>query len=161
VPSLTQLTTTYPANDYLHDSAIPGVGQRIPDTEVGDAEDARTLFDVLRRSWFTVLVLGARPEETTRGLLDAIAAVDGHPAVTTQVVALRRDGDTTRDEDVLDRAGRLHGLLDVREPTAYLIRPDGYVAAAGPLADVSRIVAALARFVAVSSASVSRSDGGR
>ncbi|HEV3360919.1 MAG TPA: FAD-dependent monooxygenase [Pseudonocardiaceae bacterium] len=155
VPSLTQLTTTYPANDYLRGGALPGVGQRIPDTEVGDAGDARTLFDLLRRSWFTVLVLGARSDEATQRLADSVAALDGHPAVTTQVIALHRDG------AMLDRAGRLHELLDVREPTAYLIRPDGYVAAAGPLAAASSIVAALARFTAVSSAPVSRSDGGR
>jgi 2-polyprenyl-6-methoxyphenol hydroxylase-like FAD-dependent oxidoreductase len=147
VPSLTQLTTTYPANDYLRGSALPGVGQRIPDTETGDEG---TLFDVLRRSWFTVLVLGAGSEQPTQRLADAVAALESHPAVTTQVVALRRD-----------RAVRLHELLDVREPTAYLVRPDGYVAMAGPLADTSSIVAALARFTAVSSAPVSRSDGGR
>jgi 2-polyprenyl-6-methoxyphenol hydroxylase-like FAD-dependent oxidoreductase len=147
VPTLTQLGTTYPASPLfgLSHGSVRGAGQRIADTPVRGVPDAGTLFDLLRRRWFTVLVLGAGPadEQAVRTLAGSLAGPGDAPLtapLTAQVVAIDRE--STGGQDVGDR---LHQTLSVSGPSAYLVRPDGFIAACTTLGDTTPITSTLAR----------------
>lgn len=150
VPTLTQLGTTYPASSHfgLSHGSVRGAGQRIADTPVRGVPDAATLFDLLRRRWFTVLVLGAGPadEQAVRNLADSLAG-PGDAPLAAQVIALGRDsaGGLARPERAQDVGDRLHQTLSVSRPSAYLVRPDGFVAASTTLGDPAPITATMAR----------------
>jgi hypothetical protein len=150
VPTLTQLGLTYPPNEYFGASSgsVTGVGRRIPDSAVRGVSGADTLFDVVRRQWFTVVVLGVRPEggARVRALADQLAR--SSPLVP-QVIALGRENTPAfaLPAQAVDTGDRLHRTLEVTAPSAWLVRPDGFVAAAATLDDLSPITTTMARFV--------------
>jgi 2-polyprenyl-6-methoxyphenol hydroxylase-like FAD-dependent oxidoreductase len=128
----------------------PGPGDRAPDGQLLDTDDAPTsLFDLFRITQFRLLVFagcrrGANPDQlietadriaaATDGLvLPVVIGAAGPPAEHTPqgVVALRDQNHATHKEYGAESA------------CLYLIRPDGYVGYRGPLTDQQALCAYL------------------
>jgi 2-polyprenyl-6-methoxyphenol hydroxylase-like FAD-dependent oxidoreductase len=117
-------TVTRP--DALTDIAGPAIGDRAPDV---DFEDGTTLFDRLRRPYFTLLAMtddsrGAAPVERLGRRLGALVEVARLP----------------RSEALSKRYGPSEGQL-------FLIRPDGYVGFKCKRDEASRLEAHLGRML--------------
>jgi len=151
VPSLTQLEGRYPENPYFgaaHGS-VTGAGRRIPDTPVRGAagthhDGATTLYDVLRRGWFTIVVLGATGNDEP-GLARLTAQVAGQDAAAQVVVMRKESASGSQADRLVDSGDALHKALAVSGPSAYLVRPDQYIGACCAPGDMTPVTGALTR----------------
>jgi 2-polyprenyl-6-methoxyphenol hydroxylase-like FAD-dependent oxidoreductase len=145
VPSLTQLEGVYPGNPYFGTaSEAVGAGRRIPDTPVRGVPNVNTLYDILRRNWFTIVILGTDENDQP-----ALARLAGDRAESiAQVIVLHRDtaaGAPPAPVPAIDDRNSLHDALQVRGPSAYLVRPDQYIGVSCGLADIAPVASALSR----------------
>jgi 2-polyprenyl-6-methoxyphenol hydroxylase-like FAD-dependent oxidoreductase len=121
-PVLRQLSLTYRGGPLADERrSHPGAVQ------AGDrAPDGAGIFDALRGPHATLLafdVTGALPAETA----------------TLRVRRVLPPGAAAGPDTIVDTDGHAHRAYDVRNPTLFLVRPDGYVGCATDPEDVSAI----------------------
>ncbi|MBE1582431.1 FAD-dependent monooxygenase [Nonomuraea angiospora] len=124
----TGLTIAYPDSPLTHElpRSVPArvrPGDRAPDAVCHDpaSGDRIRLFDLLRGPHWTLLTFDR-----------------GHPvphdapAAPVRTVRVTTDPAAAGPDTVIDTDGDAHGVYDIHEDTAVLIRPDGYIASRTP-----------------------------
>ncbi|MEU6172356.1 FAD-dependent monooxygenase [Streptantibioticus parmotrematis] len=115
-----------------HDSALthgPGAGGRAPDAPCTDATTGRPvrLFDLQRGPHWTLLFFGnTAVPQTPSGL---------------RTFRVTTDPDATGPATVIDTDGHAHHAYQSTGDELVLIRPDGYIAARRPAADLPAVLA--------------------
>jgi 2-polyprenyl-6-methoxyphenol hydroxylase-like FAD-dependent oxidoreductase len=130
-------------------------GDRAPDAAVVDATTGTTtqLFALLRsgRHCLLLCVHGSITAALQRSLIDTAAAVQrAHPDLV-HVFVVAPSGTAGSLPLLLDRTGAVQAAYALHEPTAVLIRPDGYVGYLGQLLDGAGLLAHLASYLVASS----------
>jgi 4,5-epoxidase len=131
----------------------PRPGDRAPDGKAqsvpGDAP--ATLFERFAHGGFTLLLF---PDERPAALADAVAfgqsAATRHSGLLRATTIVRHTpGVVAPDADILlDADGETRRLYGADQPRAWLVRPDGYLAACLAIGDDAALAACLARIVA-------------
>ncbi|GAA2302189.1 FAD-dependent oxidoreductase [Nonomuraea roseoviolacea subsp. roseoviolacea] len=128
----TGLTIAYPDSALTRplpssDPARVRPGDRAPDAVCHDPATGQAirLFDLLRGPHWTLLTFD-------RGLAAPHDAIGDPLAVPLRTVRVTTDTAATGPGTVVDTGGDAHGVYDVHEDTAVLVRPDGYIAARTP-----------------------------
>ncbi|WP_431912444.1 FAD-dependent monooxygenase [Nonomuraea jabiensis] len=124
----TGLTIAYPDSPLTRRTprSVPArvrPGDRAPDAVSHDPASGHRirLFDLLRGPHWTLLTFD-------RGHPAPYDAVDAPLAVPLRTVRVTTDTAAAAPGTVIDTDGDAHGVYDVHEDTAVLIRPDGYIA---------------------------------
>lgn len=148
IPSLTQLGGTFAQNSFFGSATgdVGGAGSRIPDTAVDGAAGADTLYDVLRREHFTVLVLGAGADDEA-AVRRLNAELGNGTSLVPQLVVVHQESARKQPlkADAVDRGDGLHTALDVSTPSVYLVRPDQFIGVSCPLSGTGPLTDALAK----------------
>jgi 3-(3-hydroxy-phenyl)propionate hydroxylase len=129
--------TDTPINLDLGGAGGPAPGERVLDAAVVRATDQTTtsLIALLRIAGWTVLLFGGLNADE---IADRISSRFGS-RVTTWLIRESQDcGDNTRT--LIDRLRIAHGRYGVTGPAFFLLRPDTYGAARGPLSASDRLV---------------------
>ncbi len=103
-----------------------GAGQHVPDVEVRGG----SLREHVRGTKHILLLLSGDDRPVDRGLLDSADILDrawSSVLRITLVVAREQDELAWNGTVLVDASGELHRQLGAGEPSAFLIRPDGYV----------------------------------
>ncbi|MET9887987.1 FAD-dependent monooxygenase [Streptomyces sp. NPDC006430] len=133
-----QLLVGYPGSPLVQRTESDGgpgprPGERAPDCGGLTGKIAAyplRLYDLLRGHEHVVLLYGAGP--TPDGLAELTSAVRGFAVGRVGVYAVLADADPDRPAPVpvyCDSRGEFARMYGVREPTAFVIRPDGYLGA--------------------------------
>jgi 2-polyprenyl-6-methoxyphenol hydroxylase-like FAD-dependent oxidoreductase len=121
-------------------------GDRMPDGELTDARTGApaTVFDVLRGTRHVLVLLAGKDDPGA--LAPVAAAVD--PGLVASHLVVAGDALPAWDGPIWrDRAGVLHARLGAHGPTAYLVRPDGYVGWRSQPADPASLAEHLATYL--------------
>jgi 3-(3-hydroxy-phenyl)propionate hydroxylase len=129
--------TDTPINLDLGGAGGPAPGERVLDAAVVRATDQTTtsLIALLRIAGWTVLLFGGLNADE---IADRISSRFGSRVTTWLIRESQDSGDNTRT--LIDRLRIAHGRYGVTGPAFFLLRPDTYVAARGPLSASDRLV---------------------
>lgn len=135
------------AVDLRAEEAALRAGDRAPDAIVEQSGRPVRLFELLRHPEFTVLGYGV-----DRGLLGALAEGTSARCLAVDPAGCARDG------DLQDAGGTLCQTYGLLPGDVVLIRPDGYLAAWAPAAQVPALRPMLLRWIGPHGAGVSKPD---
>ena len=130
-----QTTICYKSSNIIKESAKHPpkelkLGARAPDHMLKKAGDEIRLFSLLSLSNFTLLLFsGKHPSEETFKCLNEIAS-DIHPLVSPFIIYRNQsdyDQSAMGETSFLDLEPSMHTHYGITNPTAVLIRPDGYI----------------------------------
>jgi len=130
-----QTTICYKSSNIIKESAKHPpkelkLGARAPDHMLKKAGDEIRLFSLLSLSNFTLLLFsGKHPSEETFKCLNEIAS-DIHPLVSPFIIYRNQsdyDQSAMKETSFLDLEPSMHTHYGITNPTAVLIRPDGYI----------------------------------
>lgn len=141
-----------PLNLDLGGARGPKPGERVLDTILVRASDhsSQTLGELTRGTAWTLLLFGGTEAAAIPDSVWSLAQRVAHqvgPRVQTFVVAAAADppAPALAGQLLFDALHRAHTRYGIAGPTFYLLRPDTYVAARGPLSQAEALLAYLGR----------------
>lgn len=155
--TLEELKIDYPASPLnldLHGATGPAPGERVLDAPLVRASDLASLHlsEVSNHGGWTLLVFGGRAGAVERlnPLLTKAAARFGARLTPFAIIAsaVAPPMSIPAEHVLLDALGLAHERYGVSEPALYLLRPDTYVGARGPIDRQDALIEHLAKIFA-------------
>jgi 2-polyprenyl-6-methoxyphenol hydroxylase-like FAD-dependent oxidoreductase len=155
--TLEELRINYPAsplNADLGGSRGPAPGDRAPDPILVQAEDASTVrvTDLDQAGCFQMLLFSGVGEQalSKQSFIGEARSAEAWAPGALCVYAIGAQADYFGEDGfLLDSLGEAHASWGVRAPAAFIVRPDGVVAARGQLASWRKLIGALAAWAPV------------